>query len=144
MLSILENNKTGEQTSISQTLRQAFPMYKRRGILVVISDLLDDPDEIFEALDLYRHRNFEVILFHILHKNELTLPDIPSVNFIDSETDEKLSSIPADIRGPYQKQLGAYIDMLASMARDRRIDYQLISTETPYVAALQENMEIRR
>ncbi|MCF7954633.1 MAG: DUF58 domain-containing protein [Phycisphaerae bacterium] len=144
MLSILENNKTGEQTSISQALRQAFPMYKRRGILIVISDLLDDADEIFEALDLYRHRNFEVILFHVLHKNELTLPDIASVNFIDSESGEKLSSIPGDIRGSYERELAEYSDSIASTARDRKIDYQLISTETPYVAALQEYMERRR
>lgn len=144
MLSVLENNKTGRQTSISKALRQAFPMYKRRGILIVISDLLDEPDKIFQALDLYRHRNFEVILFHILHKNELTLPDIPSVNFIDSESDEKISSIPADIRKPYQKHIAEYIDMMATTARDRKIDYQLISTETPYVTALQEYMERRR
>ena len=144
MLSILENNAVGRETSISQALCQVYPLFKRRGILIVISDLMDEPEKLFEALDMYRHRNFEVILFHVMHKHELELPDIPSVNFVDSETRQKLSSVPADIRKEYQHHIGDYIDSIASTARDRSMDYQLISTDTPYAAALQEYMESRR
>lgn len=138
MVSRLESNKVGRGTSVSRALRETFPLFKRKGVIILISDLLDDPEEIFGALDMYRHRNFEIVLFHILHKHELELPRVPSVNFIDSETAERMTSIPADIRDSYHRHLHEYIDTVASTAQARKIDYQLLSTETPYQMALRD------
>jgi uncharacterized protein (DUF58 family) len=136
ILNRLESNKVGERTSVSRALRETYPLFSRRGIIILISDLLDDPEEIFGALDMYRHKNFEVILFHLLHRYELELPQISSVNFIDSESGERLTSVPADIRDSYSKQLNGYIDAISSTAQSRKIDYLLLSTETPYQVAL--------
>jgi uncharacterized protein (DUF58 family) len=138
MLNRLETNKVGKGTSVSRALRETFPLFNRRGVIILISDLLDDPEEIFGALDMYRHKKFEVILFHLLHKHELELPQVSSVNFIDSESGERLTSIPADIRDSYHKQLHEYIDTVSSTAQSRKIDYQLLSTETPYQMALRD------
>lgn len=138
IVSRLEANRVGRGTSVSQALRETFPLFKRKGVIILISDLLDDPEKIFEALDMYRHKNFEVILFHLLHKHELELPSVPSVNFIDSESGERLTSIPADIRDSYHRQLNEYIDTVSSTAQARKIDYQLLSTETPYQVALRD------
>jgi len=138
IVSRLEANRVGSGTSVSQALRETFPLFKRKGVIILISDLLDDPEKIFEALDMYRHKNFEVILFHLLHKHELELPSVPSVNFIDSESGERLTSIPADIRDSYHRQLNEYIDTVSSTAQARKIDYQLLSTETPYQVALRD------
>lgn len=137
ILNQLEKNKVGQSTSVAKVLRESFPLFKRKGILVLISDMLDDPDEIFGALDMYLHKNFEVVLFHVLHKHELELPNIPSVNFIDAETRQRVTSIPADIRKSYSKHFNEFIDSIASTAQSRKIDYQLFSTETPYQLALQ-------
>jgi len=144
ILTQLEDNKVGEKTSISTVLRQAFPLFKRKGVLILISDLLDEPEEIFGALDMYLHKNFEVILFHVLHKYEMDLPQIPSVNFIDAENNERLTTKPGDIRDSYSRQLQEYIDSLSSMAQSRRVDYQLINTATPYQITLQDYILQRR
>lgn len=138
MLTRLETNRVGEGTSVSTVMREAFPLFKRRGVIILVSDLLDDPDEIFGALDMYLHKKFEVVLFHVLHKHELELPELASVNFIDSESGDRLTSVPADIRASYSRHMQKYIDRISSTAQSRRIDYQLLSTATPYQEALQD------
>jgi uncharacterized protein (DUF58 family) len=143
ILNALETERVGHQTCISRALRQMSPFLKRRGILIVLSDLLDDPEALFGVLDMYLHRNFEVLLFQVLHKHEFDLPNLASVNFIDAESSERLTSVPADIRQAYSRQLQAYIDTIRAMAEARKIDYELISTETPYPVALQGYVEKR-
>jgi len=137
ILNQLEKNRVGQGTSVARVLRESFPLFKHRGILILISDLLDDPDEIFSALDMYLHKNFEVVLFHVLHKHEIDLPNIPSANFIDSETRQRQSTIPADIRNSYSRHLNNYIDSISATAQSRKVDYVLFNTETPYQLALQ-------
>ena len=137
ILNQLEKNRVGQGTSVAKVLRESFPLFKRKGILILISDLLDDPEEIFGALDMYLHKNFEVVLFHVLHKHELELPKISSVNFVDAETRQRITSIPADIRSSYNKHFNSFLDSIASTAQSRKIDYQLFSTEIPYQLALQ-------
>jgi uncharacterized protein (DUF58 family) len=144
ILRALEVQKVRHKTCISKVLQQASSLLKRRGILVVISDLLDDPEALFDALDMYLYRDFEIVLFQVLHKHELELPNLPNANFIDSESGEKLTSVPDDIRQAYSRELQQYIDTIMSMAEARRIDYELMSTETPYPEALQGYMERRR
>ncbi len=138
ILNTLENLRSGRKTSVARVLRDTFTLHRRRGLLVIISDLLDDPVEIFQALDMYRHRKFEIILFHVLHKYEVDLPPLDSVNFIDSETGETVTSRPADIARSYQKQLGAFINTMSASARARNIDYNFVNTATPYSDVLEK------
>lgn len=144
ILRALEVQKVRHKTSLSRVLQEASSLFKRRGILIVVSDLMDDPEALFGALDLYLHRNFEVVLFQVLHKHELELPNVPNANFIDSETGERLTSVPDDIRQAYGRELQQYVDTIAAMAEARRIDYELMGTGTPYPAALQGYMERRQ
>jgi uncharacterized protein (DUF58 family) len=144
LLHALEVQKVGRQTCIRRVLQQAASLLKRRGILVLISDLLDDPEQLFGVLDMYLHRGFEIVLFHVLHRYELELPTLPSVNFVDSESGQKLTSVPADVRQAYSRELQQYLDTIVAMAEARRIDYELMSTETPYPIALQAYVEKRR
>jgi len=137
VLSLLERQRAGRTTSISKTLRDAFALFKRRGMLIVISDFLDDPHEIFRALDMYRHRNFEIILFHVIHRYEAKLPPLANINFIDSETGEALTSSPSDIATQYERELQAFTNTLSSYAKSRNIDYHYVNTQTPHSAVLQ-------
>jgi hypothetical protein len=113
-------------------------MHKRRGLLVIVSDLLDEPEAIFKALDMYRHRKFEIILFHVLHRYEVDLPPIDSVNFIDAETGETVSSRPGDIARSYKQELDKFVNTMAASAMARNIDYNFINTTTPYHDVLQK------
>jgi uncharacterized protein (DUF58 family) len=144
ILQALEVQKVHRKTCTSKVLQQASSLLKRRGILIVISDLLDDPEALFGVLDMYLYRGFEVVLFQVLHRHELELPKLASVNFVDLESGEKLTSVPDDVRQAYHRELQEYVDTIRSMAEVRRIDYELMSTETPYPAALQGYVERRR
>ncbi len=143
ILDLLQSSKARYKTALTKALGEAYSLLPRRGVLILISDLLDDPDGLFEALDMYRHRNFEIILFHVLHRYELELPSLPSVNFIDAESGERLTSIPADIRRSYGQQLQGFIDQVTQVAGSRKIDYELMSTDTAPYAALQQYLESR-
>jgi uncharacterized protein (DUF58 family) len=140
----LEDQKVRRETAISHVLRQAFPLLRRRGILVVVSDFLDDCDGMFEALDMYLCRGFEVVLFHVLHRHELELPKLASVNFVDAESGERLTSVPEDVQEAYGRELQAHIDKIQSGAEARKIDYELISTKTFYPVAVRDYLERRR
>lgn len=142
-LNLLEQQRAGRRTAISETLRKSFGMFKRRGLLVVLSDLLDEPEEIFKSLNLYVHRGFEILLFHLFHPFEYRLPPVESANFIDSETGELLTCLPADLEKSYNQQIEEYLQTIVSLARARGIDYNFINTETPYSVVLEKYLHRR-
>src|SRR5206468_12132425 len=143
ILNALERQKAGEHTAISRSLEEAFPLFRRRGLLIVISDFLDEPEAVFRALDRYRHRHFEILLFHVLHQYEFELPALERVKFVDAETGETIASRPADIRKSYNTEMRQFIQSLLGYARARNIDYNFVTTETPYREVLR-NYLLRR
>lgn len=144
LLNVLEHTQPGDRTSISKTLERTFGLFRRRGLLIVISDLIDDPEAIFRALNMYSHRNFEIIIFHVLHQDEYRLPSFPNANFIDSESYDELTCMPADIRESYELQIQEFIATMANMSRARGIDYNFVSTATPYSDILEKYLHRRK
>jgi uncharacterized protein (DUF58 family) len=138
LLNQLEIRRAGRKTSVSHALREIYGLCKRRGLLVLISDLLDDPESIFRALSLYTHRRFEIIVFHVLHKYEADLPPLESVDFIDSESSESVTTFPRDVAAAYRAQVRQFTDTMSALARARGIDYNLVNTEVPYSAVLEK------
>lgn len=136
ILRALENRNPARKTSVSRALRDAYGLIRRRGLLIVISDLIDDPVEIFRALSLYTHRHYEVVLFHVLHRYECELPPIPSVEFVDAETGEAFTANPQDLAKSYAAQMRGFVETMASLARARNIEYNFINTDTPPSAVL--------
>ena len=79
----------------------------------------------------------------MLHQDEYRLPSFPNANFIDSESYDELTCKPADIRDSYEEQIEEFIETMRTMSRARGIDYNFVSTETPYGAVLEKYL-IRR
>ncbi len=138
MLNLMELQKAAGRTKVSKALHDAFPICRRKGLLILLSDLAEEDPAFYAALNLYRHRGFEIIIFHILHPHELTLPPQPSVNFVDSESGVTINSHPAEIAESYRQNIRAWIDEMRRGAQSRRIDYHLVNTETPYEAVLNQ------
>lgn len=136
MLGALEVCKPGGQTSTAKALRKAYGLFKQRGVLVIVSDLLDEPDEIFSALNQYLHRGFEIVIFHLLHENEVTLPDLHNANFIDAETGAEITCKPRDVATSYGELLENFRSDIEARCRARNIGYTFLTTETPYQEAL--------
>ena len=144
LLSNLDRVKPGEKTRISPALHDIAERVKRRGLIILISDLMDDPDEVLMGLKHFRHRSHEVIVFHILDRRELDLDYRDEVEFTDLETGRKVRVEPAFIKDYYSRQIGEWTDQLSRGCREHQIDYNLLVTDTPFDEALTAYLNKRR
>ena len=138
VLRTMESAHPSGQSGLAEALRKMAPLIGRRGLLIVLSDLLDEPEEILNALSIWTHRGSEVILLHVLHAEELRLPPVVEALFIDSETGKRLSTNVGDIRQAYEQRLGRFLDLWSSNCKGRGIDYKLVSTDMNYGDALEQ------
>ncbi|NIM19322.1 MAG: DUF58 domain-containing protein [Candidatus Latescibacteria bacterium] len=136
LLTNLDRLTPGEKTRISPALHDIAERVTRRGLVILISDLMDDPAEVLMGLKHFRHRNHEVIVFHVLDRQELDLEYRDEVEFRDLETGKKIRVEPAFIKEHYSKQVGDWIDKLNRGCRAHQIDYNLLMTDTPFDQAL--------
>lgn len=132
MMQQLEAITPGRSTDIAETLHALANRFKRRCLIVLISDLYDEPDEVLRALHHFRHRRHEVILFHVLDKAELDFPFRDATTFYDLETNERLQIDPAYVRAEYLNQVEQFLDKYRRACAEAQIDYVLTDTSTPY------------
>jgi uncharacterized protein (DUF58 family) len=136
ILNRLESVEPGEKTNISPALHEIAERMKRRGLLVLISDLMDDPDRLLAGLKHFRHRRHEVIVFHVLDPREVDLDYRDEVEFEDLESGKRIRMEPAFMRGQYARDVRSWIDRLERGCRNHQIDYNLVTTDTPFDQAL--------
>ena len=117
-------------------LRKLSESLRRRSIVLVISDLYEEPDAIIEALTHVRGRGSDVIVFHLLDRYELQFPFLDSSSFIDIETGERMPVIPEYLRKQYRELIAQHSATLTSRLRDNRMDYALFDTSRPLDQAL--------
>ncbi|MBN2543090.1 DUF58 domain-containing protein [bacterium] len=128
--------KPGEETNLSTVFNNLAEKIKRRGLVIIISDLFDEPDKLIPAVKLFRHRKNEIIVFHILDPQEKKLGFTSEVIFEDLETEEKLRTMPWQIREGYQKKFMEYINRLKFEFRQSQIDYVQMDTSESFDIAL--------
>ncbi len=132
MMHQLESVRPGRQTDIAETLHRLANRFKRRRLIVLISDLYDEPEEVIRALHHFRHRRHEVILFHVLDKAELEFPFREVIAFHDLETDERIQVDPAYVRDAYLEQIEGFIEDYRRACAEAQIDYVITDTSVPY------------
>lgn len=140
ILRAMERARPGGEADLAESLRKLAGHTGRRGLLILFSDLLDDPEEIFKGLSIFTHRGSEVIVFHILHEDELKLPDLHEALFIDSEIKARVSMNVHDMRPAYEKRLRRFLSVRSAACKGRGIDYKLVSTAMNYCDALEEHL----
>jgi uncharacterized protein (DUF58 family) len=126
----------GQKTSVSPALHEIAERMKRRGLIILISDMMDDPNSIINGLKHFRHRQHEVIVFHVLDPREVDLDYRDEVEFEDLESGRRLRLEPAFLREQYTREVAGWIDRLNRGCRNHQIDYNLLRTDTPYDQAL--------
>jgi len=136
LLRELENVTPGGRTGISRSLHDMAERIHRRGLVILVSDLIDEPDDVINGLKHFRHRGHELIVFHVLDPLELTLDYGGEVTFVDRETNEKLRSQPWFVRKEYRRSVAAWTGHLERRCVENAIDYNLMTTETPFDQAL--------
>ncbi len=140
----LENLMPSGRTEVGKALLDIAERVKRRGLAVLISDLLDDPDRVIAGMKAVRHVGHELLVFHVLDPLEVTFAFSRDARFQDLETDHVLPSRPWHIRDEYRKEMQKFIDNYKQVCRENRIDYRLFTTDTPYERALFEFLVRRK
>jgi len=133
----LEGARPSGQTNLGESLKTLFGIVKRKGLLVVVSDFLDDPESVFSALSMFAHKGFSVLLFHTLSDDELDLPKTQNALFQDPESSFSIAAEPDSIRQAYQEEVQGFIQDIGNRAKARRMYYHLARTSQPYHAALE-------
>ncbi len=139
----LEEIRPGRGTGLAHSLEECAALFKRRGRLVIVSDFLDEPAPLFEALSQFVHRKFEILLLHVVDPDELHLPDSAVARFVDLETGDTVQVDPEDIRANYQVHMRTLIEGLAREADLRQIQHRLVDTRRPYLDAIEAYLGFR-
>jgi len=131
-------------TKISTVFHDLAERIKRRGLVIVLSDLMDDPDLVLSSLKHFRHRKHEVIVFHILDPIERSFHFNNDTEFIDLESHEKIQTQPWHIREAYQNSIVAFQKRFKRECRQHRIDYIMMDTAQPFDTALMNYLSFRK
>jgi uncharacterized protein (DUF58 family) len=123
-------------TCLGQTVGELIERLPPRSLLILISDLLARDDDILKNLRLLAARNIEVLLFHVLHPDEVQFPFEGNVVFESLEDDPPLAINAHDIRQAYQEAVRDLIESFRRNCPVLGIDYLLLETRTPLEQAL--------
>ena len=143
-LDALGSHKPGGRTDTGKALEALAEGMARRGLILMMSDLLDAPDAVFRALAHFRRRGHDVVLIQVLDPAEIDLPFDGVSDFIDMETGERLEADAALVRRAYQDALGSAIDGFRERCGALRVDFRIATTDRPPADFLNELLADRK
>ncbi len=123
------------------------PLYSgvaKKELTIFISDLYQTENEIFEMLDLASTIKHEIVVFHLMSRNELNLDFKGFANFEDLETGETIQVDQSSIRKTYLANLAAYLEEVKARALDKRIHYRMLCTDEPLDLAIRDFLNQRK
>jgi uncharacterized protein (DUF58 family) len=143
LLVTLDRLKLGRETNLSKPLHHIVDSRSKRGMVVLISDLLDDADAVIRAVKHFQFRGNDVIVFQVLDPDEIDFPFQRATRFEDLETAEEVMAVPGAVRDHYLKAMGGLIERYRRDLGAAGIDYQLLSTTQPLELALMSYLSTR-
>jgi uncharacterized protein (DUF58 family) len=144
LLRELENTEVSNKTNIAGALHQMAERIQRRGLIILFSDLFDDPQTVISGLKHFRHKNHEVIVFQILDPMELSFDFGNDALFKDLETGEQINTQPWHIRSEYRNAVGDFIATYRRFCREHMIDFVTLTTDQHYDRAMLEYLKKRK
>ena len=136
ILHVLDRATGGRPGSLGPPLLDITELLGRKGILVVVSDFYEEPDDVLRAIGPLRARGHDVIVFHVMDPAELEFPFEEASGFEDLETGEQIPVIPAKLRDDYMRVVQQHLATLKKRFTDHRIDYTPLDTSKPLDLAL--------
>jgi uncharacterized protein (DUF58 family) len=143
IFSQLDQINPGEDTQLGNVLHEMADRIKKRGLVILISDLFDDFDAIIGGLKHFRYNKQEVIVFHILDRQELNFNFNTRTRFKDMETGELVTTEPWQIRNSYKDLMLEFQDKYRKQCRKRLIDYIPLFTDQDLDIALSQYLRKR-
>ena len=144
LLNVLDVEKPGTDTKIEPVLHEMAERINKRGLVIIISDLFDEPDSIMNGLKHFRHSKQEVILFHILDRNELEFDFNSRTKFVDMESGEEITTDPWHVKNDYKNLIKNLQDYYKIQCRLNRIDYVSLFTDDSLDKGLNEYFNKRQ
>jgi uncharacterized protein (DUF58 family) len=135
-LHVLDRLKPARPGSIREPMNKIAEHFGRRGLLVLVSDLYEEPDALLEAIGPLRFRGHDMIVFHVMDRAELDFEYADPSAFEDLESGEQIPIVPEALAGQYRDLVQAHITGLAERFSANRIDYTLVNTSAPLDHAL--------
>lgn len=136
ILASLDAHQPVQKTSLADVLAKVADEYARRGLIVLISDLLTERPGLFKGLKLLRTRGHDVMVFHILDDAELDFPYSGITKFDGMESSGDMICDPRSLRDGYLAALHAYLDDVRRFCAQHLVDYQTIRTSEHLSAVL--------
>jgi uncharacterized protein (DUF58 family) len=136
LLEELEGLKAGGGSDLARTFHDLAESVRRRSLIVIVSDLLDDERGVLRALHHFRARKHEVLLFHVLDRAEREFPFQALADFVDLETGERLLVDPRYARKEYLRELEAFCTAFRREAAEGLAEYVPVDTSVPFERAL--------
>jgi uncharacterized protein (DUF58 family) len=134
---VIEHIETRPTVQMAGALRELFQRKMRRGVLLLMSDfLMEDLDEVFAAVRLFRHRQSEVIVLHLIHPEEERLPEGTAFRLDGLENEGSVDCSPGEIRNLYEERFQAHLAAVRSHSLACGCDYRRVSTATSYLQTL--------
>ena len=144
ILSGIENIALGTKTKIAPVLHKIAEVTQKRGLIILISDLLDSQEDVLSSLQHFRYKGHEVIVFHILDPQELKLEFNQLTRFRDMESGEEIITEPWHIQKDYQESISAFCDYYKSICHKNKMDYIFANTDIPIDSVLTEYLVKRK
>jgi len=144
ILKHLEKPKLGSNTEIGTVLHEMAERIKKRGLIILISDLMDDQESVLSGLKHFRHNKQEVILFHILDRKEMDFDFNARTRFKDMESGSLLTTEPWQIKSSYKKRIQLLQDEYKKQCRKQLIDYVPLFTDQSLDIALNSYLNKRQ
>lgn len=136
VLYTLDRAKADRPGHLSVPLNKMAEHFKRRGILLLISDFYDEPTAILDAIKPLRFLGNDLIVFHVLDPQEIEFSYDEASAFQDLETGEQVPVVPDSFRKEYRRLVEEHINSLRQKFSEQRIDYALLNTSEPLDRAL--------
>ncbi|MGE3818400.1 MAG: DUF58 domain-containing protein [Isosphaeraceae bacterium] len=143
LIHLLDVTPARSKTDMSLVFHDLAERYRKRGVVVILSDLFDDVPRILSGLKHFRHRRHEVIVFHVLDPAELEFPFRETTLFKGLEGMPEVLTEPHALRKAYRAEIGAFLDELRRGCRMINIDYVPIRTDEPMDVALTGYLAVR-
>jgi uncharacterized protein (DUF58 family) len=144
LLRELEHLESGKTTDVGTCLHQMADRIRRRGLIVVLSDLLDDPERVMQGLKHFRYKQHEVIVFQILDEDEQAFPFQEELGFVDLETGQEVVTQSWVVSGEYRQAVADWRAAYQRSCGEHRIDFVPLTNRTPFDLALLRFLEKRR
>lgn len=136
VVEVLETPRAGRPTAFQPVLRSLAETLPRRGMVVVISDLLGDRDGVFQGMQLLRKRGHDLVLLHVMDDDELDFPFDGPTRFEGLELPDSIACNPRSLRAGYLAAVAEFLADVRTRAAAVRCDYSLVRTGEPVDAAL--------